>query len=105
MENVVDEFSELILPDARLVRRVQSFVAAASGMPSASLPQMLQDAAGLEGGYRLLNNWRGTFESLQSSPRAQAAKRAVEAGDVVVVHDTTDIETPYAEPEEVGYLN
>jgi hypothetical protein len=105
MQNVVDEFSDLVLPDARLVGRVRSFVAAASATPSASLPQMLQDAAGLEGGYRLLNNRRVTFESLQSSPRAQAAKRAVEAGDVVVVHDTTDIETPYAEPDEVGYLN
>lgn len=105
MQNVVDEFSELILPDARLVRRVRSFVAAASRAPCVSLPQMLQDSAGLEGAYRLLNNRRLTFESLLSSPCAHAAERAAEADDVVVVHDTTDIETPYAEPEDVGYLN
>jgi len=105
MQNVVDEFDHLVLPDARLVQRVRSFVTAASGTPSASLPQMLQDAAGLEGAYRLLNNPRVTFESLLSSPRAQAAERAGNAGEVVVVHDTTEIETPYAEPEDVGYLN
>jgi hypothetical protein len=105
MQNVVDEFSELVLPDVRLVRRVQSFVAAASEAPPASLPQMLQDAAGLEGAYRLLNNRRVTFESLLTSPRTRAAERAAESGEVVVVHDTTEIQTPYAEPEDVGYLN
>jgi hypothetical protein len=105
MQNAVDEFSEVLLPDARLARRVRSFVSSASSAPSASLPKMLQDAAGLEGGYRLLNNPRVTFEALQGAHRARTAKRAAEAGDVVVVHDTTDVETAYAEPEEVGYLN
>jgi hypothetical protein len=105
MQNLVDEFSELLLPDPRLTRRVRSFVTSAGKSPAASLPQMLQDAAGLEGAYRLLNNPRVTFKALQESPRSRAAKRALGAADVVVVHDTTDVETPYAEPEEVGYLN
>jgi Transposase DNA-binding/Transposase DDE domain len=105
MQDVVDEFSDLVLPDRRLTERVRSFVAAAWEAPAASLPKMLQDAAGLEGGYRLLSNDRVTFEALQQSHRARTAQRATEAGAVVVVHDTTDIETAYADPEKVGYLN
>jgi transposase-like protein len=105
MLNVVDEFSEVMLPDPRLARRVRSFVASASSAPSASLPLMLQDAAGLEGGYRLLNNRRVTFEALVGAHRTRTAKRAVDAVDVVVAHDTTDVETPNAEPEDVGYLS
>lgn len=105
MRNAVDEFSELMLPDPRLTKRVRSFVTMAGRSPAASLPEMLQDSAALEGGYRLLNNPRVTFEALQRSPRIRAAQRAAEAGDVVVVHDTTDVETAYAEPEEVGYLS
>jgi hypothetical protein len=105
MQNAAEEFSELLLPDLRLTQRVQSFVASASESPSASLPKLLQDAAGLEGAYRLVNNRRVTFEALQRSPRARTARRAQEAGEAVVSHDTTTIETPYASPEEVGYLN
>lgn len=105
MQSVVDEFSDLVLPDQRLTERVRSFVASAWEAPSASLPKMLQDAAALEGGYRLLNNERVTFEALQQSHRGRTAQRAAESGAVVVVHDTTDIETAYADPDKVGYLN
>jgi len=105
MQSAVDEFSELVLPDRRLTERVRSFVASAWEAPATSLPKMLQDAAGLEGGYRLLNNERVTFEALQQAHGARTAQRASAAGAVVVVHDTTDVETAYAEPEEVGYLN
>jgi hypothetical protein len=105
MQSVVDEFSDLVLPDRRLTERVRSFVASAWEAPAASLPKMLQDAAGLEGGYRLLSNGRVTFEALQQAYCARTAKRASESGAVVVAHDTTDIETAYAAPEDVGYLS
>jgi hypothetical protein len=104
MQSVADEFSELVLPDRRLTDRVRSFVSSAWESPAASLPKMLQDAAGLEGGYRLLSNSRVTFEALQQAQAARTAKRVAEAGAVVVVHDTTEIETAYAAPSEVGYL-
>lgn len=105
MESVVEEFSDLVLPDRRLTERVRSFVASAWESPAASLPKMLQDAAGLEGGYRLLSNPKVTFEALQQAHGARTAKRARESGAVVVVHDTTDVVTAYASPETVGYLN
>lgn len=104
MRDVLEEFENLLLPDQRLVERVRRFVRCAWSNPSASLPQMLEDAAGLEGGYRLLNNRRVTPDALVAPHAECTAARAKQAGDVVVVHDTTEVETPYAEAERVGYL-
>lgn len=105
MESVLEEYSELVLPDRRLTDRVRSFVASAWNSPAASLPKMLQDAARLEGAYRLLGNQRVQFDALRHPHRQRTARRAREQGSVVVVHDTTDVETAYAAPEEVGYLS
>ena len=104
MQDVQGEFEELLLPDARLVKRVLSFVGAAWKSPAASFPKMLEDVASLEGGYRLLNNPRVSPEALQAAHRAKTVERAREAGDVVLVHDTSDFKTPYADADEVGYL-
>lgn len=104
MQDVVGEFEELVLPDARLVERVRSFVGAAWGAPDSSFPRMLQDAAQLEGAYRLLSNPRVTSESLRAPHARRAVERARSAQEVVVVHDTTEVETAYASPSEVGYL-
>lgn len=105
MQDVLGEFDTLVLPDKRLSQRVLSFVQCAWRDPSASLPDMLQDAAQLEGSYRLLSNTRVKCEALRASHQRRTAERARQAGDVVVVHDTTDIETAYADPSEVGYLH
>ena len=104
MQDAIGEFDTLVVPDRRLAARVRSFVQCAWRDPSASLPEMLQDTAQLEGGYRLLSNKRVTMQALHAPHRSRTVERARVAGDVVVVHDTTDIETAYAEPSEVGYL-
>jgi len=104
MQDVLAEFDTLLLPDSRLVDRVRSVVERAWANPSASLPQMLQDTAQLEGAYRLLNNRRVDFEALLAPHAKCASKRAAKADVVVVAHDTTEVETAYAEPFEVGYL-
>jgi Transposase DNA-binding/Transposase DDE domain len=105
MQDAVGEFDTLVVPDIRLVKRVRSFVDSAWRDPAASLPAMLQDAAQLEGGYRLLSNKRVTMQALHAPHRSRTAERARQARDVAVVHDTTDIETAYADSSEVGYLN
>lgn len=105
MHDAVGEFDTLVVPDLRLAKRVRSFVQCAWRDPSASLPEMLQDAAQLEGGYRLLSNERITMQALHAPHRARSAERARLARDVVVVHDTTEVETAYADPSEVGYLH
>lgn len=103
--NVVDEFAGLILPDKRLVDRVLKFVAAAAKGPSESLPDMLEDVAGLEGAYRLLSNPRVSAKALHQPHKACTIERAQETSSVVVVHDTSDVQTPWADASKVGYLN
>jgi hypothetical protein len=104
MQDVLVEFDELVLPDKRLIKRVRSFVKAAWKSPSASLPKMLEDVAALEGAYRLLSNERVSPEALRASHRIMTVARARETTEVVVVHDTSEIQTPYADASEVGYL-
>jgi Transposase DNA-binding/Transposase DDE domain len=105
MQDAVAEFDALVVPDRRLAQRVRSFVGCAWRDPSASLPDMLQSVAQLEGAYRLLNNRRITSKVLHEPHRRRTAERARQVGRVVVVHDTTDVETPYADPCDVGYLS
>ena len=104
MQDALAEFSNLVLPDARLARRVQRFVQCAWKAPSQSFPQMLQDTASLEGAYRLVNNERVTFEALQKPHVMESAQRAVQQGEVVVVHDSSNIETPYLDDSDASYL-
>src|SRR5436190_20863129 len=100
-QDVLGEFAGLILPDKRLVDRVLKFVAAAVKGPSESLPDMLEDVAGLEGAYRLLSNRRVCLERLHQPHRVRTIERAREAASVVVVHDTSDVQTPWAEASKV----
>lgn len=104
-QDVLDEFAGLILPDKRLVDRVLKFVAAAAMSPSESLPDMLQDVASLEAAYRLLSNERVTPQALHKPHQARTIERTRQTSNVVVVHDTSDVQTPWAEPSEVGYLS
>lgn len=105
MDDLAAEFEALVLSDKRLTARYRELVETASSNPSASFPQMLQDAADLEGAYRLFSNRNVKFEPLLAPHIAKTRDRAERGGDIVVVHDTTSIETPCATPEEVGYLN
>jgi hypothetical protein len=103
--DVLDEFAGLILPDKRLIDRVLKFVAAAIKAPAESFPDMLEDVASLEAAYRLLSNDRVTPQALHQPHRARVIERTAEASSVVVVHDTSDVQTPWADPSKVGYLN
>jgi Transposase DNA-binding len=104
MRDVLEEFDDVLLPDARLVDRLRSFVLSAWKAPAKSFPEMLDDVAGLEGAYRLLNNKRVSFEAVHEPHRARTARRAQDAGSVVIVHDTTSVNTPCADPDEIGYV-
>jgi hypothetical protein len=103
MQDVMAEFDTLLMPDKRLAQRLRLFIDQARSNPSVSLPQMMQDAAQLEGAYRLINNRRVTPEAILAPHTRSTCERA-EALDVVVLHDATEIETQYADAEEVGHL-
>lgn len=105
MQDAVGEFDTLVVPDKRLAQRVRSFVECAWRDPSASLPDMLQSTAQLEGAYRLLSNRRVTAQALGEPHQRRTVERARRVGCVAVVHDTTDVETAYADPADVGYLH
>src|ERR1700742_14486 len=104
-QDVLGEFSDLILPDKRLVDRVLKFVAAASMAPAESFPDMLEDVASLEAAYRFLNNKRVTFEALQAPHKARVVEQGRQTASVVLAHDTSDVQTPWADADAVGYLN
>jgi hypothetical protein len=105
MEDLGGEFSDILLPDQRLVQRLRRVFDRVLKDPSKSFPLLLPDDAELEAAYRLLNNSRVTPEQLHRAHAQRTVERARQAGDVVVIHDTTGIETPYADPSDVGYLN
>lgn len=105
MHDIRTEVEGVVAPDKRLAERFKKLTLAAWKAPSASYPKMLGDIANLEGAYRLLNNPRVTFDMLHRPHRERTIDRARDAGDVVVVHDTTDIRTPYIDESEAGHLS
>ena len=105
MEDVVGEFADVLLPDERLKQRVRRFVESAWSAPAESLPRMLQDVSQVEGAYRLVNNPRVASSALHAAHAAKTAARTQGAEEVVVLHDTTGVETPYLDESEASYLN
>jgi hypothetical protein len=102
---VLDEFGPGRLPDRRLQERLLAVVEALSVNPGEGLPVALRDAAALEGAYRLINNERVTFDGIHEEHAARTRQRAVDARDVLVIHDTTACSFPHAEAEDIGFLS
>jgi hypothetical protein len=97
-------FEEAQLGDPRRVRRAVGLAVALAQRPRGTLPQVWESPADLEAGYRFLRNPRTDFESLMESIQLATRDRALAAQRVLVLHDTTDVTCPAAEPDEVGYL-
>ena len=104
IDRVVGVFDGLDLGDPRRTARLRSVVQDLARDPFQSLPWALGNGSKLQGAYRLVNNPRVTFEKLMEHQFAETARRAGQAGSVLVVHDTTDCAFPDIDPEELGYL-
>lgn len=78
------------LGDPRRNQRHQQVVEAIACSPGASLPDVFDDDSELEAAYRLLNNKHVEFDALLEPHLAQSRERAVQAGFVYAVADTTD---------------
>lgn len=102
---VLDDFGRGRLPDHRLQERLLSVVEALAANPAAGLPAALQDAASLEGAYRLLNNPRVTLDGIHEEHAAKTLQRARAAEDVLVIHDTTACAFRHANAEQIGFLS
>jgi hypothetical protein len=102
---VVANLRKAKLGDPRRSRRLVRVVSKLAKHPQASLPDVLDSAAELEGGYRLVNNRWVTLAALHEAHAAETARRAREVGLVLAIHDTTSCQFSHADPTVVGYLN
>jgi hypothetical protein len=93
------------LNDARLQVRAAALAEALAERPNLSLPRVWSTPAILEAGYHFLRNPRSEFTALMRAVQQATHEAALKQRTVLVVHDTTDISCPAAEPEEVGFLN
>jgi IS4 transposase len=101
---IVEEFEGADLGDARRTDRLLRIVDAIARQPDKSFPQMAAGEAELEALYRLLNNPAVNFDRVLLPHRRRTAERAEQAGEVVVVHDTTAFKLAHADPKVVGFL-
>jgi len=84
------EFSDVSLGDERLNARVRKIAAVLSSARDRSLPEAHgRDASQLEGTYRFLSNPSVTAEEILSAHLRKTTQRAMEAGAVLMVHDST----------------
>jgi hypothetical protein len=74
--------------DERLNKRLKALVAGMAADPSESLPRLF-DAAGLEAAYRFFSNHRVTPEEILVSHVEATRRRGEEAGDFLIIHDST----------------
>ena len=86
---IAGEFSGAKLGDGRLERRVLKVADALAATPDESFPMVTADDGELEALYRFLNNERVEPEQLLAPHYRQTARRASEAANVLVIHDTT----------------
>jgi hypothetical protein len=89
------------LGDARRTRRARRAGAAISMKPELSFPKIFADEGELEGFYRLVENEEVEWRSLADAHAERTSARAKEFGDVLVVHDTTDIRFRTYWPEQI----
>jgi len=105
VDRVLTAFAELDLGDPRRTRRVMRTVENLASNPRSSFPDAMGSEADIEGAYRLMSSRHVTMAALCEAHSEVTAKRALAAGRVLAIHDTTTFEFKHADVEEVGYLN
>jgi hypothetical protein len=88
VQALADEVARTNFEDERLNKRLKALVAGMASDPSESLPRLF-DAAGLEAAYRFFSNHRVTPDEILGSHVEATRRRCEEAGDFLVVHDST----------------
>jgi hypothetical protein len=104
VERVSEVFQRVDLNDKRLERRACALAEALAAKPNVSLPQAWSISAVREAGYEFLRNTRTEFSALMNAVQQATREQAVNEPCVLVLHDTTEVACPAADPEEVGFL-
>lgn len=104
VRRVGEVFRRADLGDPRLVERAVGLGEALAQSPKESLPKIWSSPSTLLAGYRFLRNPSSDFTRLMEPQQHATREQALATGAVLVLHDTTDIVCPAAEPEEVGFL-
>lgn len=86
-----EEFATADLGDRRLTKRLCRIADAAAQHPEASFPVQAGNESQVEGTYRFLNNPRILGESVLKPHVEATVRRASEAGEVLVLHDTSSL--------------
>ncbi len=89
-----NEFAGANFGDLRLTRRLMDMSDGIAQDPKETLPKLLGEGAGIEGGYRFLRNPRVNLESILASHFEQTVLRAKLEKEVLVLHDTTEFKFP-----------
>ncbi len=97
------EFAEADFGDVRLNRRLEKVLDAAVQDPGASFPRQGGSESAAEGTYRLLGNPKVTPEAILAPHYACTVGRAADAGLVLVLHDTTELQFN-RESDDLGWL-
>lgn len=104
MVRASEVFRRAHLGDKRLECRAVALAEALAQAPNLSLPKVWSTPAALEAGYHFLRNPRSDFSALMMASQQVTHESVLRERSVLVIHDTTDISCPAAEPEEVGFL-
>jgi Transposase DNA-binding/Transposase DDE domain len=104
IERVGAIFQRADLGDPRRVRRAVGLAESLAKAPQLTLPKVWSTPAELEAGYRFLRSPHTEFCALMEAVQRAAREAALRQGACLVLHDTTDVDSPSAKPEEVGFL-
>lgn len=88
---LVEEMGSGELGDQRLNDRRDRVIAALEQSPDAAFPEACANDADVEGLYRFLRNPRVSLDALMEPHVAATRARCAAVGEVLVVHDTTDM--------------
>lgn len=88
------EFEGATLGDERRSARLIKVAGAPSRDPSASFPRAMGSDAELEAFYRFINNGNFSAEAILEPHVGATLQRGREAGEVLVLHDSTYVELP-----------
>ena len=87
---LLDEYQDLDLGDARLNQRVRLILPRLASNPAQSFPEQMGTDGQREALYRFFQNPKVTIDALLEGHRAQTQRRMTGSPVVRIVHDTSD---------------